>query len=67
VLSADYNRYMDIQQSINLAIHRRFGDQGIAFAVTTQNQVFARVAQAIEEKSQAESVERTTARKRATN
>jgi small-conductance mechanosensitive channel len=50
VLTADYNRYMDIQQSINLDIHRRFGDQGIAFAVTTQNQVFARVAQALEEK-----------------
>jgi small-conductance mechanosensitive channel len=55
VLTADYNRYMDIQQSINLNIHRRFGDQGIAFAVTTQNQVFARVAQALEEKSAPES------------
>jgi small-conductance mechanosensitive channel len=44
VTNADYNRYMDIQQSINLAIHRRFGEQGIAFAVTTQNLVFARGA-----------------------
>jgi hypothetical protein len=51
VLSADYNRYMDIQQSVNLDIHRRFGDEGIAFAVTTQNMVFARAAQALEEKS----------------
>jgi small-conductance mechanosensitive channel len=62
VLSADYNRYMDIQQAINLNIHRRFGDQGIAFAVTTQNQVFARVAQALEEK-QPEPTERSAARK----
>ena len=44
VLSADYNRYMDIQQAINLNIHRRFGEEGIAFAVTTQNLVFARSA-----------------------
>ena len=65
VLSADYNRYMDIQQSINLNIHRRFGDQGIAFAVTTQNQVFARVAQALEEKPSTEAAERGTTRKRA--
>jgi len=50
VLVADYNRYMDIQQAINLDIHRRFGEEGIAFAVTTQNQVFARVAQALESK-----------------
>ncbi|HKU89779.1 MAG TPA: mechanosensitive ion channel family protein [Steroidobacteraceae bacterium] len=47
VLSADYNRYMDIQQSINLNIQRRFAEQGIAFAVTTQNMVFARAAQAL--------------------
>jgi small-conductance mechanosensitive channel len=53
VLSADYNRYMDIQQAINLKIHRRFAEEGIAFAVTTQNQVFARVAQALEAKPEA--------------
>jgi small-conductance mechanosensitive channel len=67
VLSADYNRYMDIQQSINLNIHRRFGDQGIAFAVTTQNMVFARAAQALEEKSAPEGAERGGARKQRTN
>ncbi len=64
VLTSDYNRYMDIQQSINFNIHRRFGDQGIAFAVTSQNQVFARVAQALEEKPAPEA-ERSAPRKRA--
>jgi small-conductance mechanosensitive channel len=34
VLSADYNHYMDIQQAINLEIHRRFSDEGIDFAPT---------------------------------
>ena len=36
VLSADYNLYMDIQQAINLAIFRRFADEGIEFAYPTQ-------------------------------
>jgi hypothetical protein len=49
---------MDIQQAINLNIHRRFGDQGIAFAVTSQNQVFARVAQALEQKTEPEAADR---------
>ncbi|HUH39459.1 MAG TPA: mechanosensitive ion channel family protein, partial [Castellaniella sp.] len=31
VLSADYNRYMDIQQSINLEIMRALEDQGLQF------------------------------------
>ncbi len=35
VLSADYNVYMDIQQRINLAIFRRFAEEGIAFAYPT--------------------------------
>ena len=65
MLSADYNRYMDIQQSINLNIHRRFGDQGIAFAVTTQNLVLALAAQALAEKSTPEVAERNAPRKRA--
>ena len=34
--SADYNLYMDIQQAINLAIYRRFGEEGIEFAYPTQ-------------------------------
>ncbi|MEA3366051.1 MAG: mechanosensitive ion channel family protein, partial [Candidatus Hydrogenedentes bacterium] len=36
VLSPDYNTYMDIQQSINLAIFRRFKEEGIVFAYPTQ-------------------------------
>ncbi len=36
VLSPDYNLYMDIQQAINLAIFRRFADEGIEFAYPTQ-------------------------------
>ena len=34
--SPDYNLYMDIQQAINLEIHRRFEEQGIEFAYPTQ-------------------------------
>ena len=36
VLLADYNVYMDRQQAINLAIARRFEEQGIEFAYPTQ-------------------------------
>lgn len=36
VLTPDYNRYMDIQHSINLAIHQRFESIGAAFAYPTQ-------------------------------
>jgi small-conductance mechanosensitive channel len=36
VISADYNLYMDIQQAINLAIHRRFDEEKIDFAYPTQ-------------------------------
>ncbi len=36
VLSPDYNKYMDIQQSINLKIHRRLHENGIAFAIAPQ-------------------------------
>jgi small-conductance mechanosensitive channel len=36
VLSPDYNRYMDIQQAINLRIHREFAARGIEFAYPTQ-------------------------------
>ena len=36
VLSADYNCYMDIQQSIYFAIHEAFEQQGIEFAYPTQ-------------------------------
>jgi small-conductance mechanosensitive channel len=36
VLSSDYNKYMDIQQQINLAINEEFGKRGIEFAYPTQ-------------------------------
>lgn len=36
VLTADYNRYMDIQQSINFTIHQRFESVGASFAYPTQ-------------------------------
>ncbi len=36
VLSADYNAYMDIQQSINLKIYEDFAENGIEFAYPTQ-------------------------------
>jgi small-conductance mechanosensitive channel len=32
VLDPDYNRYADIQQSINLELLRRFASEGIEFA-----------------------------------
>ena len=36
VLEPDYNLYMDIQQAINLAIHKAFEEQHIEFAYPTQ-------------------------------
>ena len=36
VTVADYATYMDIQQAINLKIHARFEEEGIAFAYPTQ-------------------------------
>ncbi len=36
VLSPDYNRFMDIQQAINLSILERFQKEGIEFAYPTQ-------------------------------
>ena len=36
VLSPDFNLYMDIQQAINLTIHKRFEEQEIEFAYPTQ-------------------------------
>lgn len=35
VLTPDYNRYMDIQQHINLSLLREFADRNIAFAYPT--------------------------------
>jgi small-conductance mechanosensitive channel len=39
VTTADFNRYMDIQQSINLKIHRKFIDLAIPFASPTQREL----------------------------
>ncbi len=36
VRSPDYNRYMDIQQAINLRLHREFARLGIEFAIPAQ-------------------------------
>jgi small-conductance mechanosensitive channel len=36
MLTADYNQYMDIQQAINLQMHRRFTEAGIDFAYPMQ-------------------------------
>ena len=36
VLSPDYNRYMDIQQAINLELFRRFNEDGVRFAFPTR-------------------------------
>ncbi len=36
VLSSDYNKYMDIQQKINLGIHKEFETKNIEFAYPTQ-------------------------------
>jgi small-conductance mechanosensitive channel len=36
VLSADFNKYMDIQQAINMRLHREFAGLGIEFAYPTQ-------------------------------
>jgi small-conductance mechanosensitive channel len=36
VLKPDFNTYMDIQQAINLEIHRCFEEEGIEFAYPTQ-------------------------------
>lgn len=44
ILSADYNRYMDIQQRINLSIHREFEKRGIGFAYPTQRVILDRPA-----------------------
>jgi small-conductance mechanosensitive channel len=42
VLSPDYNRYMDIQQAINLRLHREFERLGVEFAYPTQKLYLSR-------------------------
>ncbi|HEX2166298.1 MAG TPA: hypothetical protein VHG09_03575, partial [Longimicrobiales bacterium] len=42
VLSPDYTLYMDLQQAINLEIHRAFEAAGIEFAFPTQTLIMTR-------------------------
>jgi small-conductance mechanosensitive channel len=42
VLSAEYNRYMDIQQAINLRLHRELQGLGVEFAYPTQRLIVER-------------------------
>lgn len=42
VLTADYNQYMDIQQAINLEMHRRFTALGVEFAYPVQKVMLLR-------------------------
>lgn len=44
VLSADFNRYMDIQQAVNLYLFETFEREGIAFAYPTQTIIVHRPA-----------------------
>ncbi len=46
VSGADYVRYMDTQQAVNLGIYRRFQDAGIRFAFPTQELIVRRGAKA---------------------
>jgi small-conductance mechanosensitive channel len=41
----DYNAYMDVQQAINLTVHRRFEEEGIEFAYPTQTLFLVREEQ----------------------
>ncbi|MDX1815373.1 MAG: mechanosensitive ion channel family protein [Thermodesulfobacteriota bacterium] len=45
VLGNDYNKYMDIQQEINLGIHEEFEKREIEFAYPTQTLFLEKVAQ----------------------
>ena len=40
VLSADYNKYMDTQQAINLRLHKEFARMSVQFAYPTQRILF---------------------------
>jgi small-conductance mechanosensitive channel len=44
VLSPDYNRYMDIQQAVNIEIYERFAEAGLEFAYPTQTLYLTRNA-----------------------
>ena len=42
VIGADFTLYMDIQQAINLAIYRKFQEEGIQFAYPTRELIVRR-------------------------
>jgi small-conductance mechanosensitive channel len=42
VLSPDYNKYMDIQQAINVRLHRELANLGVEFAYPTQRLILER-------------------------
>ncbi len=52
VLSPDYNRYMDIQQAINLRIHEELAARDVEFAFPTQLLYLARSARKAEGREQ---------------
>jgi small-conductance mechanosensitive channel len=52
VKSPDYNLYMDIQQSINLAIYRQFEENKIAFAFPTQTIFVSNNQEVVQSKEQ---------------
>nr|WP_255603528.1 mechanosensitive ion channel family protein [Oscillochloris sp. ZM17-4] len=62
VLTADYNRYMDTQQAINLAIFEQFGAAGIGFAFPTQTIHMARAGGQAEGRSNGADPRRETNR-----
>lgn len=42
VLDSDYNLYMDVQQSLNMAIYERFAAEGVDFAFPTRTVLLRR-------------------------
>ncbi|MDX1345988.1 MAG: mechanosensitive ion channel, partial [Sedimenticolaceae bacterium] len=46
VQGAEYVRYMDTQQAVNLGIYRRFQEEGISFAYPTQELILRRAPSA---------------------
>lgn len=49
ILDSDYNRYMDIQQRINVELMKRFRDEGIEFAYPTQSLYLKRPERTVRE------------------
>jgi small-conductance mechanosensitive channel len=51
VLSPDFNRYMDIQQTINLRLHRELARLGVEFAYPTQRLLVSSIPQSARERA----------------